>query len=190
MNEPTAFWVDDRTDRERAGRFTELLNDHIGDFDGIWGDIAPVAFTCAAWRLAIPPLADPGFVRWHRRVLSVRCSRNTWDGSLNAQLTVASPLPAALSASRTWWHDRGWHEWPEIFGQFVEPAKADLAKNPFIRPVLLVDVPIPLDDLPPTPDRPDREFAGTAQRAVLVVVRELNRLVGPVIAQLDAGGGH
>ncbi len=61
-----------------------------------------------------------------------------------------------------------------------------MAKIPFIRPVLLIDVPLPLDDLPPTPDGPDQRFVETAQRVLQVLVRELNRLVGPVIAQVDA----
>lgn len=188
MTEPTAVWVDDRERvHSAAGRLAELMREHVDDFDGVWGDIAPVAFACTVWRLVIPPVTDPGFVRWHRRVLSVRCERNTWDGSLKAHVEIASPLPTALSTSKTWWRDRGWRPWPEILGQFVEPAEADLTKIPFIRPVLLVDAPLPLDDLPPTPDGPDQRFEETAQRALLVMVRELNRLVGPVIARLDAG---
>lgn len=185
MHEPTAFWVDDRAQREPDGPFAELLRLHLADFDGVWGDIAPVAFACAVWRLAVPPVADPGFVRWHRRVLSVRCERNTWDGSLKAHVALVAPLPAPLGTSRAWCQDRGWQGWPEIFGQFVEPADADLVKIPFIRPVLLVDVPIPLTDLPPTPDAPDQHLAGTAQRTLLVVVRELNLLLAPVLAALD-----
>jgi len=187
MNAPTAFWLDDRDHADSAtGPYAELLRDHVAEFDGIWGDFAPVAFACAAWRLATPPVADPGFIRWHRRVLSVRCERNTWDGSLNAHVAVVSRLPAALSTSKTWWRDNGWRQWPEIFGQFVEPAEADVAKIPFIRPVLLVDVPLPMDDLPPTPDGPDQRFAETARHALLVLVRELNRLVGPVVIQVEA----
>ena len=184
MNEPTAFWLDDLK-HTATGRYADVLRDNVGAFDGIWGDIAPVSFACAAWRLATPPGSDPGFVRWHRRVLEVRCERNTYDGSLNAHVEVASPLPAALGTSKTWWRDNGWRGWPEIFGQFVRPTEADLTKIPFVRPVLLVDVPLPLDDLPPTPDGPDRLFAETAHRALLVLVRELNRLVAPLVTRMD-----
>lgn len=162
-----------------------MLRDNVAAFDGLWGDIAPVSFACEAWRLATPPVSDPGFIRWHRRVLTVRCERNSYDGSLNGHLEIASPLPAALQASKTWWRDNGWREWPDFFGQFVTPAKADLAKIPFVRPVLLVDVPLPLDDLPSTPDGPEQRFAETAHRALLVMVRELNRLVAPLVTQLD-----
>jgi hypothetical protein len=188
VSEPLAFWLDPRADPTRSpegGGYAQLLHRHLADFDGIWGDIAPVAFACTAWRLAIPPVADPGFIRCHQRVLTARCERNTWDGSLTARVTLASPLPPGLSASKIWWHDRGWQEWPQVFGQFVEPAQQDLAKYPFIRPVLHVDIPVPLDGLPKTPESPDGTLAATAQHALSNVVRELNRFLGPVMAQLD-----
>lgn len=188
MTEPQVFWLDPGADPTRSptgGRYAELLRRHVADFDGIWGDISPVAFACTAWRLATPPLADPGFIRCHHRVLTARCEQNTWDGSLIARITVASPLPSALSTVKTWQHDRGWQTWPQVFGQFVEPAQRDLAKYPFIRAVLNLDVPVPLDGLPATPDAPDAAFAATAQRALAGVVREVNRILGPVIAQLE-----
>jgi hypothetical protein len=176
----TVFWLDDR-----AGRYAEVLRAHPGEFDGIWGDIAPVEFACAAWRLATPPISDPGFIRWHRRILGVTCTRNAYDGSLNGRVEIASPLPAQLSRSKAWWRDQDWQEWPEIFGQFVTPSQADLSKIPYVRPVLLVDVPVPLDDLPPTPEAAGPDLAETAHRALLVLVRELDRLVAPLLSQLD-----
>jgi hypothetical protein len=184
MSEPTAFWLDDPK-HTATGRYAGVLRDNVASFDGIWGDIAPVSFACAAWRLATPPVSVPGFIRWHRRVLTVACERNAYDGSLNAHVEIASPLPAALGTSKTWWRDSGWREWPQIFGRFVGPNEVDLTKVPFVRPVLLVDVPLPLDDLPPTPEGPEQRFAETAHRALLVVVRELNRMVTPMVTQLD-----
>jgi hypothetical protein len=184
-----AFWIDGRFDRERArggrSRYAEHMWEHIGEFDGIWGDIAPVAFACAAWRLATPPLASPGFVRWHRRILTATCEPNAWDGSMTARVSLVSPLPAELTASRAWWRDRGWQGWPEVFGQFVEPAARDVTKIPYVRPVLLVDVPIPLDDLPATPDGPVPGLPETATRALTVLVRELDALIAPILDQLE-----
>ncbi|KAA9373158.1 hypothetical protein F5972_36450 [Microbispora cellulosiformans] len=192
MREDQAFWIDARSDRERArggdSRYAELLRDNIGAFDGVWGDIAPVAFACAAWRVATPPVASPGLVRWHRRILSASCARNGWDGSMIARISLVSPPPAALTASRAWWRDRGWEGWPEVFGQYVEPAERDLTKIPFVRPVLLVDAPLPLDDLPPAPDGPAEDLPELAHRALVVLVRELNRLIGPMIAQIESLG--
>ena len=188
MAEPTTFWLDPRADPTRwsqDGDYAALLHRHLADFDGIWGDIAPVAFACTAWRLAIPPIAVPGFIRCHQRVLTARCEQNSWDGSLTARITLVSPMPSALLASKAWWHDRGWQEWPQVFGQYVEPAPRDLAKYPFVRPVLHLDVPVPPDHLPTTPDGPDETLGATAQQALSSLVRELNRFLGPLIAQLE-----
>ncbi|MBP2708226.1 hypothetical protein JOL79_31050 [Microbispora sp. RL4-1S] len=185
-----AFWVDHRAGRERApngvSRYAELLRDNAGEFDGVWGDIAPVAFASAAWRVATPPLASPAIVRWHRRVLTASCLRNGWDGSMIARLTLVSPMPSQLTRSRAWWRDRGWQGWPAILGQYVEPAERELTKIPYLRPVVMVDAPLPLDDLPPAPDAPGDDLAEVAHRALVVLARELNQLVGPLIEQLDA----
>ncbi|MDL4776366.1 MULTISPECIES: hypothetical protein [Thermomonosporaceae] len=189
MNGQRAFWTDDRYDRERArggaGRYAERLRDNVGEFGAAWGDIAPVEFACAAWRVATPPLTSPGYVRWHRRVLSATCVRNTWDGSLTARVRLVSPPPAPLTVSRTWWRDRGWQGWPEVFGQFVEPAEQDLAKAPHLRASLEMDAPVPLGRLPAAPDGLDGTLEETAHRALVVLVGELNELLAPIIAQLE-----
>ncbi|MFI6783236.1 hypothetical protein [Micromonospora sp. NPDC050276] len=46
---------------------------------------------------------------------------------------------------------------------------------------------MPLGDLPPTPGGPDDDVATAARRAVVVLARELNDLLAPMIGQLDAG---
>ncbi|RFS81990.1 hypothetical protein D0T12_30295 [Actinomadura spongiicola] len=190
MSTQQAFWLDNRHDREAgesgAGRYAETLFANLGEFEGTWGDIAPVSFACAAWRVATPPISSPGLVRWHRRVLSVSCVRNTWDGSLTAGVTLVSPLPDALQTTRTWWRDRGWQGWPEVFGQFVEPAQQDLAKVPYARATLLVDAPLPLEGLPAAPDDPDDHLVDTAHRALTVMVAGLNELLTPIITQLES----
>lgn len=86
--------------------------------------------------------------------------------------------------SRTWWRDRGWLGWQETFGQYVEPTQQDLARIPFLRASLLVEAPVPLDDLPPEPEGPHEEVERRAHRAVTVLARELNALVSPVLDQL------
>ncbi len=173
------FWVD--RDRDR---YLTAVRDRAGDFAGTIGDIAPVAFACVAWSVAVPPALDPGYVRWHRRVLTAQCRRNPFDGGLTARVELVSPLPAPLTASRTWWRDRGWRGWPELFGQFVQPSAQDLARHPHLRGTLLLETPLPLDGLP-TPTE-DRHVDAAAERAVAVLVRHLDDVVRPVVEQLDA----
>ena len=177
------FWLDRDHDRYRdlvrAGHPVHPV------FADTLGDVAPVAFACAAWSLATPPLLDPGYVRWHRRVLSATCSRNPFDGGLTARVELVSPLPAELTTTRAWWRDRGWRGWPELFGQFVQPTHHDLSRNPHVRTTLLIEAPLPLDGLPEAAEQ-DAGVEAAAERAVTVLVRDLGDLVGPVLQQLDS----
>jgi hypothetical protein len=187
MGEHDAFWIDHGHDRELAAEgpshYAQHVRRNLAAFDGSWGDIAPVTFACAAWRLAITP--SPPYVRRHRRVLSAACDRNPWDGALTAHVLLVSPLPAELTTSREWWRDRGWREWPQTFGQYLEPTDQDLTRTPFLRTTLLIDAPIPLDALPPAPDGPSETLADTSRLAVTALVRELNGLLNPIIRRLE-----
>ncbi|MCW2919229.1 MAG: hypothetical protein JWN52_7297 [Actinomycetia bacterium] len=188
MGEHEGFWIDHDYDRERAAggssRYAEHVRRNVAAFDGSWGDIAPVTFACAAWRLATTP--SPPYVRWHRRILSAACDRNPWDGTLTAHALVVSPLPAQLTNSREWWRDRGWRDWPQTFGQYLDPTDQDLTRTPFLRTTLLIDVPVPLDALPPAPDGPFKTLPQTAGLAVAVLVKELNELLNPIIRRLES----
>jgi hypothetical protein len=188
VRERDAFWVDHDYDRERAedgvSRYASHVTANVDRFQDTWGDISPVTFTCVAWELATAPSLDPGFVRWHSRLLEAVCARNSWDGGLTARVRMVSPWPAALAGARDWWHDRGWRGWPEVFGQFVEPTEESLSRVPHMRASLLVEAPVSLGELPPVPEQP-RQLAEHARRAVAVVVRELNDLLVPVLRRLD-----
>lgn len=188
MGRREAFWLDQDFDRERASdgssRYAVHVRKHLEEIE--WGDIAPVRFACTAWGLAMPPSLSPGFVRWDRRVLEAICVRNTWDGTLTAHVKLVSPLPEQLTRSRAWWRDRGWQGWQETFGQYVEPTQQDLARSPFARATLLVQVPVPLDDLPPEPEGPHDRVEDSAHRAMVVLVRELNAVVTPILDHLDS----
>lgn len=187
MRAHEAFWIDSEYDREHGegglSRYGAHTRRHVAEFAEAWGDIAPVAFACAAWRLATT--LSPGYVRWHRRILDASCTRNSWDGTLTAHVRLVSPLPAELTASREWWRDRGWREWPQTFGQYLEPTDHDLSRSPHLRTALLIDAPVPLDHLPAAPEGPSGDFEETARRAVAVVAKELNELLGPVIRRLE-----
>ncbi|MGK5682110.1 hypothetical protein [Actinoplanes sp. URMC 104] len=189
MAQLTVAWIDHHYDRDHAGlgrsRFAEHVWVHAKEFDDCWGDISPVGFACTAWRLATAPHLDPGFVRLHRRVLRAECSRNTWDGSLTAAATLVAPWPDALTRDRSWTRDRGWRGWPETFGQFLAPSQQELSRIPHARSTLLVDAPLPLADLPEVPEDPGPKLPELAERAVTVLVRELNDLLAPMVARLD-----
>jgi hypothetical protein len=184
-----AFWLDENFDREHAAdghsRYGAEVRHRVGEFSRVWGDIAPVTFAVTAWRLATT--LSPGYVRWHRRIVSATCSRSVWDGSLTCEVNLVSPWPAELTWTKEWWRDRGWRDWPQLFGQYVPPSEQDLTRSPHLRAMLLVQAPVRLDDLPAAPDGPNDELEQNARRAVRVVVRELNELVTPMIGQLDAG---
>ncbi|GAA0384303.1 hypothetical protein GCM10009530_39000 [Microbispora corallina] len=176
----TTFWLD-RDDT----RYADQVRRDVGAFEDSFGDFAPISFACAAWRVATTPVMSPPYVRWHRRILSATCVRNTWDGTLNAEVRIAAPLPGALTASRVWWRDRGWQGWPRVFGQFVEPSPRETATLPFLRASLLAQVPVPFEELPPAPSGPDEHLAATAGRALAVLVRELDAVIAPIIAHLE-----
>jgi hypothetical protein len=183
-----AFWLDDSFDREHAAdgasRYAAEVRQRMDAFADAWGDIAPVTFAVTAWRVATR--LSPPYVRWHRRIVSATCLRSPWDGSLTCDLTVVSPWPAELTWTKQWEHDRGWRDWPQLFGQSVAPSARDLTRSPHLRAALRVQAPVPLDNLPPAPEGPDDDVAQAARRAVSVLVRELNELLIPLIDQLEA----
>jgi len=94
-----AFWLDESFDHEHApdghSRYGAEVRHRAGEFSGAWGDIAPVTFAVTAWRLATT--LSPGYVRWHRRIMSATCSRSVWDGSPTCEVNLVSPWPAELT---------------------------------------------------------------------------------------------
>lgn len=191
MSTHEAFWLDHDFDREHAvagsSRYAEAVRARPEAFAESWGDIAPVTFACTAWRLATEPGLSPGFVRWHRRIVYAACARNPWDGTMTGQVTLVSPWPAELTWSREWWRDRGWRDWPQTFGQYLQPTDQDLSRSPHLRASLLVEAPLPLDSLPPAPEGPSDDIEGKARHAVTVLVRELNEILTPIVRQLEHG---
>ena len=183
-----AFWIDESFDREHAtgghSRYAEEVHRQLAQFDPAWGDFAPVTFAVVAWRLAVS--LSPGYVRWHPRIVSATCLRSPWDGSLTCDITLVSPWPAQLTWSRQWDRDRGWRDWPQLFGQYTGPSEQDLTRAPHLRASLQIQAPVPLTDLPPAPAEASDDVAGAARRALIVLVRELNGLLDPVIDQLEA----
>ena len=153
MAVPLAFWLDEGYDREHApdhvSRYGAEVRERTAEFAGAWDDISPVPFTVTAWRVAAS--LTPPYVRWHRRITAAACLASPWDGSLVCEVSVVAPWPAELSRTRTWCRDRGWRDWPQLFGQYAPPSEQDLTRAPHLRASLLVQAPVPLDRLPPAP---------------------------------------
>jgi hypothetical protein len=187
MAVPLAFWLDEGYDREHApdhvSRYGAEVRERTAEFAGTWDDISPVPFTVTAWRVAAS-LAPP-YLRWHRRITAAACLASPWDGSLICEVSVVAPWPAELSQARTWCRDRGWRDWPQLFGQYAPPSEQDLTRAPHLRASLLVQAPVPLDRLPPAPAGPADDAPRAARRAVAAVIRELNDLLTPMISQLE-----
>ncbi|RLK58924.1 hypothetical protein [Actinokineospora cianjurensis] len=150
----------------------------------LFGEISPVPFACAVWRLAGPPAVDPGYLRRHPRVLSADLDPSGWDGTLTASVSIAAPWPATLAWPRDWSADRGWRDWPTLFGQYVDPTDRDIATVPHLRSTLLVQAPIPFTDLPPAPHSTDA-VPEAARLVLTTLVRELNALLTPLLTRLD-----
>ncbi|MGC4816026.1 hypothetical protein [Micromonospora sp. DT63] len=189
MPEPRAFWLDENFDREHGvdgrGRYEAEVLRRIDEFAPSWDDIAPVSFAATAWRIAGE--LEPGYVRWHRRILSASCARSPWDGGMVCAVTVISRWPAELTWTKQWQRDRGWQDWPRMFGQYTTPSEQDVTRRPHLRALLQVEAPVPLGELPPAPAGPQDQVAAAARRAVTVLARELNDLLAPMIGQLEAG---
>jgi hypothetical protein len=183
------FWLDEGYDREHAAdgasRYAAEARARSGELTCTWDGISPVPFTVTAWRLATSLM--PAYVRWHRRITAATCRCSPWDGSLTCEVSVVAPWPSELARGGLWRQDRGWRDWPQLFGQYVPPSEQDLARAPHLRAALLIQAPIPLDRVPPVPAGPEGDVAATAHLAVAAVARELNDLLAPVISQLEAG---
>jgi hypothetical protein len=185
MPTPSIAWIDQHYDRENGDRYEHHVRSLEAVFTQHWGDISPVGFACTAWQLANLPYLDPGYVRLHRRVLSATFEPSGWDGSLIARVQLVPPPPEALAKTQVWGQDRGWRGWPAVLGQYLTPSDEEVSRFPHVRPVLLIDAPLPLTDLPPTPEGPGPDFPELAVRAVTVLVRELNDLLGPMVGELE-----
>lgn len=175
------FWIE--AAREEA--FGARVRSSEAEFSDTWGAVSPAGFASVAWRMATPPELDPGLVRWHRRIVMATCARNHWDGGLTASVIVVSPWPAELTWSRQWGRDRGWRDWPEVFGQFVIPSDQDIARAPHLMASLTVRTPVSLDGVPMPPDAAPPDLVQQARRCVTVMVRELNAILEPLLSQLD-----
>ena len=193
MRAVRAFWLDEQVDREHAtdgrSRYDAEACRRIDEFRDAWGDIAPVTFAVAAWRLAAG--LTPGFVRWHQRIVAADCRRSPWDGGLVCAVSLVAPWPADLARSLDWQRGRCWRDWPTEFRgdgyDFVDPTEKDVTEYPFMQASLALTFPVAVDRLPAAPEGPDDGVEDRARQAVEGLVTELNHTVGPVLDVLEGG---
>jgi len=189
---PAAFWVDRDHDRAQASDGISRYGAYLRDaaFEPWTDHDQAVEWAVFAWRRATGPVMSPGYVRCNPRVLAARLERSGWDGSLVAGVDLVSSWPeqlkaAAASGLRLGGRDAHWQDWPaEYLGgdtvSYYEPSEADVAARPYLLATASLRFTVPSADLPEPPATP-AVLLSTGQRAVAVVVAELNRIVSPVL---------
>jgi hypothetical protein len=82
-----------------------------------------------------------------------------------------------------------WRDWPSEWSfstdrdVFYEPGTEELARDPYLLASVSLRFTVPQAGLP----EPGGADVDTCKRAVAVMVRELNRIAGPVLACIEKG---
>jgi hypothetical protein len=187
---PTAFWVDQDYDRAHASDGISRYGAYLRDvaFEPWTDHDQVVEWAAFAWRRATGPVMSPGYVRYHPRVLAARLERSS--GSLAVAVTLISSWPEELKTPlarglKLGDRDAFWQDWPiECLGgtvSYYEPGEADVAARPSLLATVSLQFTVPPAALPEPPATP-AALLSAGQQAVAVVVAELNRIVGPVLA--------
>jgi hypothetical protein len=193
---PEAFWIDRAYDCEYASDGISRYGAYLRDaaFEAWTDHDQAVEWAVFAWRRATGSVMSPGYVRYHQRVPSAQLESSSRDGSLAADMTLVSCWPeltTALARSvRLGDKDSYWQDWPPGYRggitSYYEPSEADVAARPYLLTTLSLQFTVPSAALPPPPAT-SAALLTAGQQAVAVVVAELNRITGPVLA---AGLGH
>jgi hypothetical protein len=188
-----AFWIDRDYDREYASDGISRYGAYLRDatFEPWTDNDQAVEWAAFAWRRATGPVMSPGYVRYHPRVLGARLERSGWDGSLVAGVSLISAWPeqmtrALVRAVRLGDQEAYWQDWPtEYLGGdttcYYEPSEADVAARSYLLTTVSLQFTVP-SAAPPQPPATSAALMSAGQQAVAVVVAELNRIVGPVLA--------
>jgi hypothetical protein len=196
----TAFWVDRDYDRAHASddisRFGAYLRDAA--FEPWTDHDQAVEWAAFAWRRGTGPVMSPGYVRYHPRALAAQLERSSCDGSLAAAVTLISPRPEELKTPQAGGlklgdREASWQDWPiKCLGDTVsyhDPSEADVAVRPYLLATVSLQFTVPSAALP-DPPATSAALLSAGQQAVAVVVAELNRIVGSVLAAgLDPASG-
>ena len=192
MSPAPAFWVDRDYDRAHASDGISRYGAYLRDvtFEPWTDHDRAVEWAVFAWRRATGPVMSPGYVRYHPQVLAAQLERSSWDGSLAAAVTLISSRPGELKTPQARGLKLGgrqayWQDWPiECLGDtasYHEPSEADIADRPYLLATVSLQFTVPSAALP-EPPATSAALLSAGQQAVAVVVAELNRTVGPVLA--------
>ena len=191
--EPTPFWVDRDYDCAHASDGISRYGAYLRDatFEPWTDNDHAVEWAAFAWRRATSPVMSPGYVRYHPAVLGARLERSGWEGSLAAGVTVVSAWPEEIKTTaarsvRLGDRDSYWQDWPTEYRggdtvSYYEPGEADVAARPYLLATLSLHFTVASAELP-EPPATSADLLSAGQQAVTVVVAELNRIVGPVLA--------
>jgi hypothetical protein len=197
------FRVDRASDRRSASdgvsRYGHYVRDRIpGGFaecwDGTFESLLAERFAALAWYTATSPVMAPPYADWRPPVMSARFSLDPDGdtGGLIATVEITSPWPQALRRGQV--GGRSWQSWPR---EHSFAADADYAREPygdevarsgyFALATLRLVFPVQAGLLPAAPlaDHRRGEVEDTARQAVAVLAGELNRVAGPVVAELE-----
>lgn len=189
--------------RDRAPRFAETWDEIL------WED-GTVPFARLAWEVATGPVMSPPYACTHPRIRSAKIIRNEWDGSLGAAVCLVVPQPKPLSylgvdgpplvtpdyaVSEFGRPGAMWRDWPgeHSFARdttlWYEPGGEDVCRGPFLLTSVELDFVMPQAQgrlSRPSESWADRRtLANEAAAAVEILVGELNRIVGPVLAKIE-----
>jgi hypothetical protein len=194
-----AFWIDHDYDRNHAGdsRYAAYVRDRMPRFAETWDpdawDDGTVPFACLAWEVANSPVMAPGYVRTHSRVLSGQVVRNDWDGSLGADVSLIIPQPAPLRHLRAAGLGCNWRDWRSEYrfsGEYYDyPSGEDVTQRPYLMCSARLCFPLPAAMTVLAKPGPVFAKPGVtehfAAETVAVLVDEMNRIVGPVLAKIE-----
>jgi len=185
-----------RADSGTRSRYGNYLIQRRSTFVEIagWGyDDPSVEFAAAAWRIANGPIMAPPFVVSHRRVLSAELQRSDWNGEAILNVDLISTRPPALSNWLTAGGRRYYRDWrTDYAGDYEGVGDRDVMDSPYMLTRTQVLLQLPAGTLPRVTEIPtgadktqtDR-LLDLALDCLVVVVRELNKEIGPIIEQLD-----
>jgi hypothetical protein len=194
----TAFWIDDRYDREyasdgvsRYGAYVRQSSSIAECCHGTWDDarLRQVRFAAAAWETATTPVMSPGYVRRHPQLISAQVTFNACDGTLSGQVEMVTPWPHQLVRSPDWQRGTAWRDWPaESRGGrtvYRVPDDDEVAAHHYLMASARLVFPLRAGMKLPSAPSGRQDCEDHAREAVEALVIAMNTVVSPVVTTLE-----